>query len=228
MRTYQRIVKEKAIELRKQGKTYIEIESLLKIHIPKSTFSFWFHGLEKNPIIAGILKKTKENSLKKARIAAQEKKKRIKNEKNVFFFEKNKNLFHLLDNKNIAKIVLTTLYLGEGSKNPNRGSIVFGNSDPKIISLFLELLRKNYVIDETKFRCTVQCRVGQDINTLENFWVGVTKIPRKQFYLARIDPRTRGIISKKPDYKGVCRIDYFSAEVLNDLLGSIKVITMGR
>lgn len=36
--------KAKAVQLRKQGKTYNEINRLL--HIPKSTLSGWFNGLE--------------------------------------------------------------------------------------------------------------------------------------------------------------------------------------
>jgi hypothetical protein len=125
-----------------------------------------------------------------------------------------------------TKVVLTALYLGEGSKT-RKGSLAFGNSDPYIISLFLNLLRKCYKIDEKKFRCTIQCRADQNIKNLEEFWTSVTKIPLVQFYKARIDPRTIGKPSKKLDYKGVCRIDCFSGEIYLELMQIPKIIYKG-
>ncbi|MEK7598802.1 MAG: hypothetical protein AAB487_03635 [Patescibacteria group bacterium] len=127
-------------------------------------------------------------------------------------------------NKDVAKIALAMLYLGEGSKTP-RSALMFGNSDPRIIRLFTELLRFCYEIDELKFRCTLQCRADQDIKKMEKFWSEITKIPSTQFYKARIDPRTIGKISKKPDYKGVCRIDYFSADLFNEIMKIIELIS---
>ena len=136
----------------------------------------------------------------------------------------NKPLENLLENKEISKIVLATLYLGEGTKN-KRSALVFGNSDPEIIKLFLQLLRRVFNIDEKKFRCTLQGREDQDIKTLELFWSGITKIPLNQFYGSRIDPRSKGKASKKHDYKGVCRIDYLSANVFHEIMAVCSVIT---
>lgn len=130
-----------------------------------------------------------------------------------------KHLGGFVKNKDIAKIALAMLYLGEGAKRSrSHGSLMIGNSDSKIIELFLRLLRHCYNIDESKFRCTLQCRADQNIRALEEFWFGITKIPRNQFYKAQIDPRTIGKKSEKPDYKGVCRIDYFSADILLELM----------
>ena len=109
------------------------------------------------------------------------------------------------------------LYLGEGAKS-SRGSVCFGNSDPFIISLFLNLVRKCYKVDEKKFRCTVLCRADQSVGNLEKFWLKITKIPKSQFYKTRIDARTIGKPTKKLDYKGVCVINYFSADIFLDLM----------
>lgn len=56
-----------------------------------------------------------------------------------------------MNNKDVKKIALAMLYLGEGGKK-QRGSLMFGNSDPVIINLFLRYLRDCYNIDEKKFR----------------------------------------------------------------------------
>jgi len=118
------------------------------------------------------------------------------------------------------------LYLVEGSKN-QRGSLMFGNSDPLVIRLFLNLLRRCYDVDENKFRCTLQCKADQNIKRLEKFWSKITDIPLSQFYKARIDPRTIGKPSRKLDYKGVCRIDYFSGDVFMELKQIVNVISEG-
>jgi len=94
--------------------------------------------------------------------------------------KRNNHLPFVLKNKNTAKIALAMLYLGEGSKNPKRGSLMFGNSDPLVMSLFLDLLKYCYEIDESKFRCTLQCRADQNIEELEDFWSRVTRIPLSQ------------------------------------------------
>ena len=55
----------------------------------------------------------------------------------------------------------------------------------------------------------------------------IRKIPLTQFYKARIDPRTIGQQSKNLNYKGVCRIDYFSAELFIELKQIPEIIHKG-
>lgn len=216
-------LKKRVINLRKGGRTYSEILSILGVSIPKSTLSEWCKNVSLPLGFERRIRDYNKFHLIKARKIALAKKK-IAREKYLNGIKKrNLHLSKLLKNKDIAKIALAMLYLGEGSKT-RKGSIMFGNSDPFIISLFLSLLRFCYRLGEKKFRCTLQCRADQDIKTLEKFWSGVTKIPLSQFYEARVDPRTIGKKSKKPDYKGVCRIDYFSAELFIELIQITKII----
>jgi hypothetical protein len=220
-------LKEKVTNLRKLGKTYTEINKLLNIRIPKSTLSYWCDAID---LPLGYERKVREYNkcnLEKARKASLISK-RICREDNIErIINENLHLVDTLKNKDTAKIVLSVLYITEGSKS-KRGSITFGNSDPLIIGLFLCLLRFCYIVDESKFRCTLQCRADQDIKELEHFWSGITKIPLSKFYKARVDPRTINKPSKKKDYKGVCRINYFSAKIFIELINVGKLICMGR
>ncbi len=214
----------KAVVLRKQGKTYSEIGSLLP-RVSKSTLSYWLSNLELSQKQKEKLSRNVNKKLIKARIQSilVQKNKRKKYFDNI----ENDNLdfINLLNNnKEAAKLVLVALYLGEGTKSM-RGSLRLGNSDPGIIKLFLKLLRSCYVIDEAKFRITVLCRADQDIKALDKFWVRTTGIDKKQFYKARVDARTIGKPSKKLDYKGVCVIDYFSASIFHDLLTLGKMMS---
>lgn len=124
----------------------------------------------------------------------------------------------LVKSKKVAKIVLSILCLGEASKYRPRGSIFsLGNTDPRIIILFLDLLKKCFDFKIEKVRCTVQCRVDQNTEELEEYWQKITGIPKKYFYASRIDPRTIGKPTKKPGYMGVLKVDYSSTETQLDL-----------
>lgn len=209
--------KSEVIMLRKSGKTYGEIIKIIGKSIPKSTLSDWCRDIyltngQKDKIDKLIL----ENSKKGLAVAWIISKKRREDYLKLIF-NKNKDLPLLLKNKKIAKITLATLYMCEGTKG-NRGSLILGNSSPDIIRLFLNLLRFCYTIDESKFRCTVQCRADQKTELLEKFWSKVTKIPPSQFYKPQIDSRTIGKPTKKLNYMGVCRIDYFSGKLFAELI----------
>lgn len=221
-------IQTEAVNLRKTGKTYLEICSILGQKIPKSTLSYWSRGLKLSDKSIEKIKETTKINLNRARSKAvlTNKLKRQKYLKDIY--EKNLHLLSLLDhNSDIAKIVLAILYLTEGAKH-QKGSVMFGNSDPKIISLFLKLMRRCYNIDESKFRCTLQCRADQNINELEKFWSKTTDIPVNKFYKARVDPRSINKISRKKDYMGVCRIDHFSAHIFNELMIIGELISAGR
>jgi hypothetical protein len=219
--------KERVIKLRKLGKSYPEIRNIVGKNIPKSTLSYWCKGVPLEGQYADRIAELKLKNLKTAQKAAflANRSRREVYLKNID--ERNDHLAILLKDRDIAKIALVMLYLGEGSKDLKRGSLVFGNSDPFIVSLFMRLLRYCYKIDENKFRCTLQCRADQDVKRLEKFWSLITKIPLNLFYRARIDPRTIGKISRKVDYKGVCRIDYFSAGIPLELIRITRVIHKG-
>lgn len=219
-------LREKVRKLRGQGKTYTEIKKILKTNIPKGTLSYWCKGI----ILPSFYHKKIELLNKKNRAVGRKiaiMVNRIKREK--YISEVRNRIKHLpvkLKEKDTAKIALAMLFWGEGSK-ANKGSLMLGNSDPMVIRLFLSLLRYCYDIDEAKFRCTLQCRADQDIKKLEKFWSQVAKIPFPQFYKAKIDPRTIGRPTKKINYKGVCRIDYFSGDIFMELMQIIDVVSEG-
>jgi hypothetical protein len=224
MRSKFGLFKTRAIELRKSGKTYGEIKNIIGKDIPKSTLSLWCNKIyltsEQKKIIDKKIIENCKKGMEVAWIINKERRKKYLES----ITERNKHLSKILKDKDIGKVALSMLYLGEGSKGFNRSSLRFGNSDPYIIDLFLNLLRKCYKLDEKKFRCTVLCRADQNIKKLEIFWKNITKIPLSQFRKAQIDPRTIGKPTKKLDYKGVCVIDYFSADLFLDLMQIPKTI----
>ncbi|MEK7091407.1 MAG: hypothetical protein AAB900_00270 [Patescibacteria group bacterium] len=222
MKSHFDALKSEAISLRTQGKSYGEICKVLNTNIPKSTLSCWCKNLSLSKTQKSQLKVLMSQGSKRGRATALIVNKARREE---YLQEIKNRVLHLsqkLEDKDTAKIALAMLYLGEGAKRG--GSMMLGNSSQTVILLFLKLLRYCYTIDERKFRCTVQCRSDQNIEELEIFWSNITGIPRSLFYKTQIDKRTIGSVTKKTGYKGVCRIDYFSAEIFTELTQVAKVL----
>lgn len=216
--------REKIRQLRKKGKTYSEINKLLKLKIPKGTISYICQNIKLPKSYNGKVKAINCRNLRAARQRAAEARDKKQQELVDDFYKKNVNLRKLLNNKKTSKILLACLYLAEGGKT-RKGSLMFGNSDPRIIKFFLSLLRNTFVLDEKKFRCTLQCRADQNIKSLQQFWSNITDIPPILFYKPQIDKRSLGKRTLKKEYKGVCRLDYFSAEIFHELMMIGKIIT---
>lgn len=219
-----KLIRQRAVALRKQGRTYGEISNILG-KIPKGTLSSWLHDV--HIPLRGQRRRNRAvaRQLGHARQKAILVKSKLRREYFDVLKAKNMHLMMHLGNKEIAKLLLAMLYAAEGAKGKKTASVVFGNSDPRIIRIFLLFLRTCYLLDERKFRCTVQCRADMDSQTLERFWARVTGIPRQQFYATSIDPRSIGKKSKKPAYKGVCRVQYFSAEIFHDLMTIFEMVS---
>jgi hypothetical protein len=210
-------LKQRVRALRAQGKTYSEIRrDIAPAVIAQSTMSLWCAGV----ILPESYQRRIDAIECDARFRGRAVSLAMRAQKRQECFERirKNNTYVMAELKRIevAKIVLSVLYLCEGTKY-RRGTTTFGNSDPRLIALYLLLMRSVFAVEESKLRCTVQCRADQDIEYLENFWHGVTRIPRGQFYRARIDARTVGKPTKKPEYKGVCRIDLFDGSIADEI-----------
>jgi hypothetical protein len=84
------------------------------------------------------------------------------------------------------------LYAGEGSKRD--GSVLFANSDPRMIAFFCPRLRYFFQVDESRLRLRLYLHQGLDLATAMAFWSALTGIPESQFvkpYRAVADPSIR-------------------------------------
>lgn len=201
-----------AKDLRSHGYTYREICDLLKEKIPKSTLSSWF---KKIILPNEYYQRMKLLGFTNIKLAQEHNKVQLNSRlKNLRI--KNVNLIKSID-ISVGKIILAVLYWCEGNKYPASRGLKFGNSDPKMIKLFLALLRYCYHIDEEKLRLTIQCRSDQDPAALTLFWTEITQIPQSKHYHPRSDKRSIGKSTQKTNYMGVCVIDYFDSNLQCEL-----------
>ncbi len=206
-KNYSEKTKQRALNLRQGGWTLGEISR--KTSIPKSTISGWVKNVKlskrqqeriENKIIASSAI-GRSIAVKKLREKRKQWKERIRNK--VKYIRKG-----VLAAPEIAKMLCGLLYLCEGSKYPSSQAMTFGNSDPKVIAAFLNLLRKYFHVREDKLRCRIMPRWDQDIDKLQRFWSKITKISLRYFYKTKADGRTRGIKTMRKDYMGICALTY--------------------
>src|SRR3989338_654190 len=223
---YSKRIKQRIRNLRSRGWSLGEIG--LKTGIPKNTLSEWVRDIQ--------LSKAQEKRIKEKEIASaaigRDIARKILREKIDKWKEKiREKVKHFgksaLLNQEMGKLVCGLLYLCEGSKYTSTRCLIFGNSDPRIIKAFLNLLRNYFRIREDKLRCRITPRWDQNINKLQIFWSNITKIPIEQFYHTIPDKRTKGKTTGKEDYQGVCVIYYCDTSLQFELQSIGEAVIKG-
>jgi len=125
----------------------------------------------------------------------------------------------LSKNQENLKLAGLLLYWSEGYKSSKSSGIDFVNSDPEMIFVFINFLRKIYKVDEKRLRILLYCYTDQNIPKLIDFWSKLTKIPKSQFskpYI-RTDFRKDG---RKMEF-GMIHIRYADKKLFSCIMGSI-------
>ncbi|MCX6790859.1 MAG: hypothetical protein NTV62_01540 [Candidatus Gribaldobacteria bacterium] len=211
-------IKEKAIILRKKGKTYSEINKELGLKIAKSTLSYWCRGIILPPEYSSKINLLNLASCERGRAVALVVNKQRREKFLQVVRERNTYLLNRVD-KHILKMLLAMIYICEGSRWSVHRGLSFGNTDPEMIKFYIYLLKSCYpeIISHENLHCRIGCRADQNIKELEKFWSKTTGIPLSHFCKTSPDPRTVGKKTKKPDYKGVCSITSRGTEIQLEL-----------
>ena len=169
---------ERARQLRAAGNTLLDIATALAVS--KSSVSVWVRDVPFTP------SPRRQGAKRRTHPASRRKQQEI-----VELDEAGRRRIGTLgDDAFLAAGV--ALYAGEGSKR--EGSIMFANTDARMIAFFCAWLRRCFVIDEARMRARIYLHEGLDLDAAEGFWSGVSGIPRAQFglpYRAIADPSIR-------------------------------------
>lgn len=203
--------KEKATELRRQGKSYRQIKAELKI--PLSTLSEWFRNVDWSKKLADELAVARRaehvarlTELNRVRGLHLEKAYREAREEATREFEslKYNPLF-------IAGIML---YWGEGTKGPKLG-VKLSNTDPVLVRLYVHFLMHACRIPISKIKAQVLVYPGLEERTCRGYWAKQSGIPWENFTKSSI------IVGRHPVKRlnwGVCIVvvsnTYFKQKML--------------
>lgn len=198
--------KERAMVLRREGKTYAEIRNQLGVFIPKSTLSLWCCNVEMPIWYQEKVNKLNRANLSKALTIAHASNELKRERRKVELQACNKEtMANITFNKDVYKALLAILYLGEGTKASSNG-LSLGSTDPNIIRMYIAMLGICYKVPINDLKCRISHRADQNLRVLQEYWSDLTGIPMENFYKSIPDPRTVGKPTKRLDYKGVCII----------------------
>jgi len=214
------IDRQKAISLRKQGKTYGEIKR--ELQIPKSTLSEW---LSKFPLSQKQLKlleksvrRNKDLAVEKIRLTKR--KKREARLKEIYIAQK-KNLLPL--SKKELEIAGLFLYWGEGQKSA-RSQIGINNTDPKVVKFSLYWATKVLKIPQGKIKVYLQLYSDMKVEEEMKFWSKELRLPLTQFAKPYIKTSTREHIDHKGFGHGTCGLLVGNVRLKEKILMSIEAV----
>lgn len=204
-------VKEKVRALRLNGASYTEIRK--EIAVPKSTLSNWCSDLptpdhlyfkNRRQWLRDILKISNRVIKRKREVEVEEIALKAKHEVESWDF---------LKDKSVQKSFLSMLYWAEGQKLPLRGAPVkFANTDPRLVLLFLTLLRKCYRLNESKLRVRLHLHWYHNIEKSRRFWSKLLDIDESKFAKVYIKRRSKTKRFRK-NFAGICFVIYYSVDL---------------
>jgi len=204
--------KEEAIELRRSGKSYSDINKALCI--PKSTLASWFKNEEWSMEIRDRL--GKEQSLafpKKLQAVIKANKEKWAKIHQNYRNQAKEEFTSLKDNP--LFIAGLMLYWGEGDKGLKSGQVKLANTDPAMIKIFYSFLRDVIAVPVEKIHIWLLLYPDLLDNVQRNFWSKATGVPLYQFknsvYIKGRHP------TKRLSY-GVCNIYVTSRELKEKIL----------
>lgn len=192
--------RQKAIELRKRGKTYSEIKE--KLDVSKSTLSNW---LSKYPLTSRQMIRLEE-SREKSRFVAIEKtritkaRKRDARLKQIFTQEK-RDLLPLTRRE--MYLCGLFLYWGEGVKGL-KTSMGLNNTDPKVVKFYLYWLVNILKIPKNKIKVYIHLYRDMNVDKSLDYWSGELNIPKTQFLKPYIKESVRAGLTHKGYGRGTC------------------------
>lgn len=192
--------KEKAIQLRLEGKSYGEIGK--KLAVGKGTLSSW---LSDYPLSAKRLRELRDCNQKRIE-NFRETMRRKRDVRLQSVFKKVTNDIKSLSRRE-AFLAGLFLYWGEGMKT-DRYVTSLANTDPRMIRFFLVWLRK-LGVNENKIHIRLQLYSDMDIEKETTFWARELKIPRRFFSKPYIKKSRLADLSYRGGYgHGTCNVIY--------------------
>lgn len=195
-------LRQRAIELRKLGKTYSEIRRELKLS--KSTLSDWLSKYPLTTVQLELLKKTIKNNKDIAREKYIITMRSRREERLRKTYKTQKNNILPLSKKELL-IAGLFLYWGEGQKRLP-GYIGISNTNPKIIKFALYWLTRSLAIPKKKIRIQLHLYNDMNIDKEIEYWSEELKIDKNQFNNPYIKLSTRESLTYKSYGHGTCTL----------------------
>lgn len=214
--------REKAVQMRvKEQLSYSRIAK--KLGVPKSTLSYWLKDL---PLSEKRITELRRVSWRKGEASRE----RFRNTMRKKKEEKAKQVFECYQ-KRFSKIsdeayftAGLALYMGEGDKK-NTARIGLVNTNPQIISFFVQWLSRFFSAPREKIRIQLNLYPNMKIAQEELFWRKILGFGKEQFYKSSIRKIRPGSFSYKDSSRhGTCGVYFNSTQKKTELMMAIKAL----
>lgn len=206
----------RALKLRKQGKSYSQIKSILGVS--KSTLSTW---LKDYPLSERRIRELRDRNETRIERFRQTMQKKRENRWQSIYTEQSEQWLPL--SKRELYLAGIFLYWGEGRKGLE-GQISITNTDPEVIKFALYWLTK--ILNISKKKIAVYLHLYQDMNIKKeiSFWAKQLGIPNKQFRKPYIKESLRANINHSGYGHGTCKIQVGNVRLKEKMIFSLKAI----
>lgn len=208
--------KQEARELRKQGISLNKISE--QLGISKSSASLWTRDIE---LTSQQLEKLYERNPGMLKSNGWQKNADNHREKRRYYQKEGRQDAQI---KDLLHAMGCMLFWAEGAKTKN--SIIFSNSDPDMMFLFVRFLRESIGVKTEEMRLSVNCHLGNGHTSkqVEDFWLKCLGLPQSCLNKTTINrPSKYSKKLKRNKLKnGVCRISVHDTEKTQRLFGAIK------
>ena len=209
--------KKSALSLRKQGKSYNEINK--KLGIAKSTLSYWFKKNKKSEELKKRLtKKAQIQFVKKLRIMAKARRQQAL-ERHAKYRKHARGQFKLFK-KDPLFFLGIGIYSGEGDKSFNTGCVRVSNTDAHLLKKFVDFLNRYCSVDIEQLRAWILLYPDNNEKKCKKYWSKIIGIPKEQFVKSQ---RIFGKHKTKRLQHGVCAVYLCSREIKEKILEWIKL-----
>lgn len=210
--SYPHSLRQRAHEMRKQGSSIPEITK--KLGIAKSTVSLWVRSVQLPKAIRDrLLDKTAKGARKGLQVLAARRALRdLENQKEARAIIRS---VILKSDKNFWKFCTALIFWCEGSKRSLSSGVIFTNSDPLLVRVFLYALRTGFKLDEERFAPLLHLHEYHNETEQLKFWSTITGIPSSQFTKPYRKPNTKTRI--RENYPGCISIRYRSSALARKL-----------
>ena len=213
--------KELARNLRRQGKSVKEIAEM--VGVSKSTVSLWCNDILISKLVKRRIIQKNLINIRKGALIAGENRKKERLERVNYYKSLGMDKVGSISKRELF-LIGAALYWAEGGKNQRR--VVFINSDPRMILLWVKWLENCFNIKKERLICRLEIneKYKESVTKLEEYWSKIISVSKEQFTKVSLKKsKTKKVYKNDSNYKGSLQITVSKGTNLNyEILGYIE------
>lgn len=115
------------------------------------------------------------------------------------------------------------LYWGEGNK-ANQYAVRLGNTDPKLLKVFLEFLQNIFTIDQSRLRFGLQIFSDTSPEEAKQFWLSELNVSPRQFQKVIVTKARNPGTYRQKNMNGVLTVYFSNTKLRDSILSAIRAL----